>query len=599
MLFRRKKAEREEKPTRTQPAETAKTCKYPKPKILLVDMPPKCAQVLSQAGYNVSVGTFGIPRAVDKCDNLFPMPSASADLPDYEEQEIVIANLARPEPADTPLEGLPGRGVGIVCQEGTEGVIDQRPLVMTRVCPAFDRIREYGGIFIFFASEPYEVEYAIGQVGPYDTPHVEKRITFSNHCCLTELESVAMEPQRGSEITFESSSDEFRDLLRKGAKDARYHCTLRVKPWGESEWIPLAENKYGQDVGGLLAYPQPQGHVLLLPQMPQVHRILVELVGKWCSSWKPFLFPYADATQWIQRPEYDLPKVQELHRQIESIERAAADQVQNLKDKIEEERAAHRHWQTLLTGTGHDLKQAVILALQNLGFEKVTDVDKDAEQRGEGRALREDIRIHDRAPVLIVDVKGLQGHPSDDDARQAEKHATLRRAEWSNVEVRGLTIINHQRQQPPRNRDAKAFRDEIVKYAEEAGLGLMTTWDLFRLLSNASRLGWSPEVVRPIFYRAGKIEPIPDHYDEVGRIEKLWQPAFTVNPSQPLRVGERLAVETEDTFEELTIPSLQIDGQPVQEAPADTRCGIGCEGASERFHEGARVFIVRMQSGQS
>jgi hypothetical protein len=121
----------------------------------------------------------------------------------------------------------------------------------------------------------------------------------------------------------------------------------------------------------------------------------------------------------------------------------------------------------------------------------------------------------------------------------------------------------------------------------------MTTWDLFRLLRNKESLGWPNEVVTPIFYRSGRIEPVPEHYLPIGRIEGAWEYAFGVIPIHPIAIGATLAVEVDDRFEELEVTSIHVHDESVQSAPAGSDCGIGCDGASKRFRKGNRVFLLQ------
>ena len=137
-----------------------------------------------------------------------------------------------------------------------------------------------------------------------------------------------------------------------------------------------------------------------------------------------------------------------------------------------------------------------------------------------------------------------------------------------------------------------AYRAEIIGNAVDTGLGLMTTWDLFRIQRNKEALGWSPEVILPIFYRTGRIEPIPAHYREVGKVEKVWKQAFRLIPGEVVRGGARMAIEVGDAFMERVIDSLQIDSEAVSEVPVGTPCGIGVAGADELLREGMRVFLM-------
>jgi hypothetical protein len=47
--------------------------KYPRPKILLIDMKDETESVLKAEGYDVVAGSFGVPYRVPKEDKLFPV----------------------------------------------------------------------------------------------------------------------------------------------------------------------------------------------------------------------------------------------------------------------------------------------------------------------------------------------------------------------------------------------------------------------------------------------------------------------------------------------------------------------------------------------
>ena|SRR5215211_2549333 len=66
--------------------------KYPKPKILLLDLESEVESILKDAGYNVTSGSFGVPYKVPRYDSRSPViPNGS--LPNFTEQEVVVMNL--------------------------------------------------------------------------------------------------------------------------------------------------------------------------------------------------------------------------------------------------------------------------------------------------------------------------------------------------------------------------------------------------------------------------------------------------------------------------------------------------------------------------
>ena len=239
--------------------------------------------------------------------------------------------------------------------------------------------------------------------------------------------------------------------------------------------------------------------------------------------------------------------------------------------------------------------EAVKQALALLGFKSVVDVDEEMTKAGKEASLREDLRIHDTSPVLVVDIKGVAGKPADAEALQAQKHAFIYIQEQNRADVRGLTIINHQRQLPPLERDNDMpFRKEILDNAELVKLGLMTGWDLFRLVRGFIQNKWKPEHVAPLFYQTGRIPPIPRHYEYVGKVKQVWKRAFSVEIEQgEIRVGEIIAVEFPVDFNEQKVTSLRLNDGNVELAVAKCEVGIQREEASPKMKAGMAVYRIK------
>jgi len=118
-------------------------------------------------------------------------------------------------------------------------------------------------------------------------------------------------------------------------------------------------------------------------------------------------------------------------------------------------------------------------------------------------------------------------------------------------DLRGLVIINHQRQLAPLQRvHAHVFQDDVVTTARGQRVTLMTAWELFRIARNARRLGWTHDDVAPLLYVDGRPDIVPADYQPIGEIDACWPraSAFAVSLSAPLRTGDRLAIETPVDF---------------------------------------------------
>ncbi len=566
---------------------------YHKPKVFLVDMPDTCREVLAHSSYTVATGSFGRPYRISRSNECSHVTLESTKLPNKEEQEIWVVNTRCPPASPCPPKNEPGEGVNTFWQQCHRGSIDGRPLAMHFVREDVDQIMRHGGFIILLADARYDITYARGSKHQYEGFRVDGDDQYSSWGFCELLDRLRTTEARGEEISWQKN--ELASLLSRAAKGAHFTCVFEPGYLGDP-WKPLARNKFNQVVAALLTDDDGTPLTLVLPQMPNIHDVLVELLERWVCEWKPALFPHHEGKKWVHRPEYEVPAVLDLQRQVQKVEEEARQRVKDLVQKIDEIRSENQDCYTLLNGTGTELVEAVIRSLSKLGFKRVVDVDKQEKEKANGGTLREDLQILDDQIALIVDVKGVNGHPEDAEATQSEKHALMRSREFKG-EVKPLTIINHQRNIPPHERDQKAYRDEIIQNAVQTELGLMTTWDLFKLLRNKELLGWRFEHIKPIFYRSGRIDPVPHHYRPLGKIAHTWEHSFGLVPLLPVSVGDRLAVESGDTFAEITVDSIRVDDEERNDADADSNCGIACNGASKSFKIDARIYLIE-QDGE-
>ena len=340
----------------------------------------------------------------------------------------------------------------------------------------------------------------------------------------------------------------------------------------------LAKNKYGATVAACIGPPEKskRGWIFIFPRLRDKAHFLAAFFKNVLPDLTPELFPHVEGQRWVHRVEYELSAVTSKVRSISAIEDEAAEKVQKLEAEIASERAANQFLYDLLRETGGKLVDAVKTSLGVLGFKDIVDVDEEMKGAGKDASLREDLRIHDASPVLITDIKGVAGKPADDEALQAQKHAFVYIQENNRADVRGLTIINHQRMLPPLDRDNEMpFRKEILDNAVQLNLGLLTTWDLFRLLRGFNAHKWPVEAVKPIFYRTGRILPVPKHYQLVGKTRHVWKNAFSVQiDSAEIRLGDRIAIEFPVDFDEQTVESLRFNDSDIKVATVEIEVGI-------------------------
>lgn len=411
------------------------------------------------------------------------------------------------------------------------------------------------------------------------------------------LKDLQVDREEGREISVTADVQKpLGRLLTEHVDSAEFICTVTPKPYAQESWVTLSENKYGEPVAGAISPRNSKGVALVFPQIEDKGRFLADLLNNVLPGLMPHLFPHAEGAHWVQQPEYEISEIQDLKKQILVVEEEARGKITELENAIEAEREETLYIHQLISGTGDDLVSAVKKALEVMGFESVVDVDEEMEKAGDKGPRNEDLQILDDTPTLLVEVKGINGFPADEDALAVGKYLAPRMREWDRTDVKGLSIINHQRHLPALNRESTTpFRKLILDSAEEQGLGLMTAWDLHKLLRSYLQNGWQHEHVKPLFYRDGRVLPVPAHYKPVGVVERFMEGIGVVGINLlegKLRQGDRIAFELPVEFWEQNIETLQVNGQDVVEAGVGSLAGMQTLLTKGQAKNGIRVFRV-------
>jgi CBS domain-containing protein len=571
------------------------TIRYPKPKILVLDLPPLASAKLRSKGFNVNEGTLGKPYKVAR-NSGYEALICKSNVPNHTEQEIVIVDLGYGKLDSGPQAGKHRpEGEPDLWGKCDQGFLDPRVRISRELRPSLDRIHSSGGVFVVFADAKIPIELQIAYIGRYEHLEGEEMFPFDVWDFLDELADMRVDTDQGAEMQRGEADTPLARLLAPFLENGIFTCSLEGGYRSEDKWQTLAMNKYGAAVA-LARCCGNDGTVIVLPQIRDKSDFLLKLFTTVLPEIAPHLFPHIERGLWTHLPEYELPKVIDLKSQQEEAERRAREEIALLEKELEMERETQGWIHNLLTGTDDELVVAVKRALSEIGFSGVVDVDEERDK--EGKSRREDLQITDQSPTLIIDIKGIGGYPSDDDALQADKHATLRMREENRTDINGLSIINHQRHLPPLDREnAMPFRQELIDVAEEHILGLMTAWDLYRLVRNFRKLTWKSEDVKPVFYKKGRIEIVPAHYHFIGTIAKAWTDKFgVVIEDGELKVGDSIAIEFPIEFEETKIDSIMVDNIGVEIAKVGDQTGLLWSVDAPKLREGMRVFRVHSTS---
>lgn len=232
----------------------------------------------------------------------------------------------------------------------------------------------------------------------------------------------------------------------------------------------------------------------------------------------------------------------------------------------------------------------------------VRDADAELAASDPSADRREDLQIHDRSPLLLVEVKGTaRPRPQESEALEVAKYLHPRARDLERTDIIGLTIINHQRHLPPAERAAEVFGADVITAAKGQHVGLLRAVDLYRLARGAVEYGWSADVTAERFWRPGLLHGRPDHLVPVGHVLHVFAKAQAVvlKLCAQLAIGDRIAVELSPQTVELDVTSLQQQHVAVERVSAGQDAGVFVGDLVEELREGMEVLSTRSSVPES
>jgi hypothetical protein len=569
------------------------------PRILLVDMGDELHELLSESGYNVEGGSFGFPYEVKDKTGIMPIYLNHRLPSNLDEFDVVVADLSPSSVLEKP-EGqtsFDDKGRGFIIDVSHKSFVDTRGYVANALQRSFDRILSGGGVFCIFAEPviPLEITYAQNVNRGYNEIEVSKVVQWE---FLNVLKYISMRPKSGTIIDAIDAGWASK-LLLKFMKDAEFSAVLGCPSHLKENWLDLAKNKHGECVAAAILQKTERDNIysliLILPQLQDEMKqgLVLELIQDYLPEFAPHLFDSTETTHWLHDAQYELPEILDLSTKVGKLREETQQQIKILEDEIQSIREEKAYVQSLLTKQGDELVLAVEKAMRVLGFQNVINADNELEAQGIGAVKYEDLRIEDTLPWLLLEIKGLAELPKEADVFQLQRHLFHRSKQLKQTDLKGLSIINHQRNRHPLERST-AFQEQFVTYAIEHEIGLMTTWTLWRLLRGVFYLNWSKETIKPLFYQNGVIEPIPTHYCYLGIITEVLKKAnaFIIILEDDLPKDSRIAIDIWSDFIEDKPNSIRKNDISVEFASKGDEIGIAAS-YIERIKKGMKLYLVK------
>lgn len=575
--------------------------KYHKPKILLIDLPSELTNKLISSGFNVSAGTFGSPYKVEVSDEYQPV-IPNPNLPNFSEQEIIIIDLTLPQILDVP-KGKKVRSEGEIdwWAKCSLGFIDPRPYIMSEVKKSFDRILYHGGAFVIFAQPRLYQNIYLAEKN-FDQLKFGEVIDADNWSFLSILSNhVEIKEEDGLEIFLQDQKLKEFYFIKEALKNSQFTATIKFDYGYEKYFIIILKNKYGDNIGGIFFQEESKGTIVILPQITKKSEVVVSLINEFLPTLSPHLFPDFKMFKWVENNEYELDTILNYKTEKMKVNQRTEKELEEIDKKILKERERSGFLHGIITKSGDELVISVKKCLEFIGFKKVINVDEKINNQERSTLKQEDLQILDKSPALLLEIKGLSGLPRESDTMQVYKYIPRRMKEWDRTDVRGISIINHQRNIPPLERNNRnVFTKPQIDDADSNDIILITTWNLFLLVRGMVKWNWNPEVLQDLFYRKGILSKIPTNYLPVGKVVKYWKNLNVIEvkiDDNKIQKGQRVGyVTAKGYFEEYAL-SLEVENKNVVDAIPGQIVGIKTEYSNNIIVKNTLVCIVMNENG--
>ena len=288
----------------------------------------------------------------------------------------------------------------------------------------------------------------------------------------------------------------FPDAMAAGAK-------VDLKSWDPSshgEMQVLATSSDGFPISAVIR--NGKGYYLFLPWFGEenirvAEYILTEMYPKLEIAEpevpqipeEPAVPSSDNVTNWLDKVEYAFPGLQELYKEKEEARKKFEQAITKIDAKIEDlKEKKQAPFQRMLTSQGDELANAVVTALEYIGWKKVVNVNeywknvvRDKEEKiwlleDDSNPIEETIKT---GYVFLVDLAASTEPAKDEDCAVLQKYKGRRMQEFNNTKMKSILIGNYFYDKEAKFRK-NPFTEEQISDVEKDGNGVLTTYELFK-----------------------------------------------------------------------------------------------------------------------
>ncbi len=564
-----------------------------RPKICCFDIESNDYIILEKEGFNLYSGSLGnkikVPNS-RRSDNhqLLLINDFPRNIHEY---DIFILDLANFKIMDYNVEEHirkhhTGKSALSLLSSYPETIFDPRPLSSRILRDELKKIGDRKNIIIVFGSSSYEIEYEPIKVteGYIEKQPIEKYniYSFVDYAPLKEAKF-------GKEISACEIRNDFRKLLENHCNQAVYEQTYyHPSRWKGNEqiwdknYIPLLKNMSDEIVS--ISEFNKNTWILYLPQIEKKGDFLKSFLMDIAPSVFSDIFPFATTFCWKNEEEYYLPNQKKIIEEKELIIKEYEQKILEKDKEIKDNALKYSFLHKILTETGEELVNALVIYLNWLGFEKIKKID---EEKDDNDILEEDIQIEFDEGLLIIECKGIGGTSTDSDCSQISKIKHRRCRERNKFDVYALYIVNHQRFQPPSKRNNPPFSKNQISDSINDERGLLSTWQLFTLYQEIENGIINKVDARKALLQFGLINFTPENIVYIDEPKEIFMDGSVciINiEGIELKIGDEIIIEKNKCYKKAIIIELQVNNisvQKVNEGEVGIKLDVGVKKKSK------------------
>jgi len=536
--------------------------KYEVPSILLIDVDKVTQEGLRNDGFNIDIGTFGSNYAVGGSEEC----GFNCSLPLLAEKDIIIVdmNTEYNKLGYNTLRNQQWVNGDKLTYIPSRGSIWFNPSYLSAYNHRLDlkNIVNRGGVIIVFADKIseetyYPIEFKNGIKNP------KAPIKISNFEWLNNLNISSNNCVSGKEIYFNENVDEvFKSIFKDCENEVLYKITLGYEA---ENHMAICRNKSGDVIAKVAIYGKEDnvGFLIILPQFKSIYKPVINLFQDVLPVLKTELFPSFAKNNWLNDEDYILPEVKQLNEIKEKEINKYEKKLKEIDEQIIHKKLEYNYLTGLLISNAYDdlLVNNVIETLKLIGYNDVINVDDITEGN-----RQEDLRILDGGQLTIIEVKGHNGNPTEDDCHALVKYMGRNMRQENRTDIHGILIINHHKLKAPLDRPNPAFTEPQISDAIGDNCTLVSTWELYKSVRLLQKGLISFDDIDAGLHSKGLYTALPSPWHFLGKIQHQYVNgtiACFYLEADSIRVGDELIISNGNNYFKIDVGEMRVNNEIV------------------------------------